>query len=101
LQSTSARDTARETALMKVSPATNDTVRLSGSPQLWKVIATINGTKVDLQRMDDYNLEIITVPLESIRVVGHFGSPDTARPLSLSAAKRASRAISVFRISDH
>ena len=61
-------------------PATNDTVRLSGSSELWKVIASINGTKVDIQRMTDYNLEIITVPLDSIQVVGHFGRPDTVRP---------------------
>jgi hypothetical protein len=63
-------------------PATNDTVRLSGSSELWKVIASINGTKVDIQRMTDYNLEIITVPLDSIQVVGHFGSPDTVRSLA-------------------
>jgi hypothetical protein len=60
-------------------PATNDTVRLSGSSELWKVIASINGTKVDIQRMSDYNLEIITVPLDSIQVVGRFGRPDTVR----------------------
>jgi hypothetical protein len=60
-------------------PATNDTVRLSGSSELWKVIASINGTKVDIQRMTDYNLEIITVPLDSIQVVEHFGRPDTVR----------------------
>jgi hypothetical protein len=64
---------------MKAKPATNDTVRLSGSTELWKVIASINGSKVDIQRMNDYNLEIITVPLDSIRVVEHFGSPRTAR----------------------
>jgi hypothetical protein len=61
-------------------PATNDTVRLSGSSELWKVIASINGTKVDIQRITDCNLEIITFPLGSIRVVGRFGSPDTVRP---------------------
>jgi hypothetical protein len=65
---------------MKASLATNDTVRLSGSPELWKVIASINGTKVDIQRMTDCNLEITTVPLGSIQVVGRFGSPDTVRP---------------------
>jgi hypothetical protein len=64
---------------MKVSPAINDTVRLSGSPQLWKVIATINGSKVDIQRMKNDNLEIITVPIDSLQVVGRFGNPDTAR----------------------
>jgi hypothetical protein len=66
---------------MKANPATNDTVRLSGSSELWRVIASINGTKVDIQRMNDYNLKIITVPLDSVQVVGHFGSPDTVRPL--------------------
>jgi hypothetical protein len=65
---------------MKANLATNDTVRLSGSSELWKVIASINGTKVDIQRMTDCNLEIITVPLGSIQVVGRFGSPDTVRP---------------------
>jgi hypothetical protein len=64
---------------MKVSPACNDTVRLSGSPQLWKVIATINGSKVDIQRMKNDNLEIITVPIDSLQVVGRFGNPDTVR----------------------
>jgi hypothetical protein len=64
---------------MKANPATNDTVRLSGSSELWKVIAAINGTKVDIQRMTDNNLEIITVPLDSVKVVGHFGRPDTVR----------------------
>ena len=68
---------------MKANPATNDTVRLSGSSELWRVIASINGTKVDVQRMNDYNLKIITVPLDSVQVVGHFGSPDTVRPLAL------------------
>jgi hypothetical protein len=67
---------------MKANPATNDTVRLSGSSKLWRVIASINGTKVDVQRMNDYNLEIVTVPLDSIHVVGHFGSPDTVRSLA-------------------
>ena len=33
---------------MKASPATNDTVRLSVSSELWKVIASINETKVDI-----------------------------------------------------
>ena len=65
---------------MKASPEANDTVRLSGSPELWKVIASINGTKIDIQRMTDCNLEIITVPLDSIQVIGRFGSPDTVRP---------------------
>ena len=69
---------------MKVRPDTNDTVRLSGSPQLWKVIATINGSKADIQRLNDYNLEIITVTLDSIQVVRRFGSPDSFRPLSLA-----------------
>jgi hypothetical protein len=64
---------------MTAHPATNDTVRLSGSSELWKVIAAINGTKVDIQRMTDNNLEIITVPLDSVKVVGHFGRPDTVR----------------------
>ena len=64
---------------MKANPATNDTVRLSGSSELWRVIASINGTKVDVQRMNDYNLKIIKVPLDSVQVVGHFGSPDTVR----------------------
>ena len=67
---------------MKAKPATNDTVRLSGSSELWKVIASINGAKVDIQRMNDYNLEIVTVPLDSIQVVGHFGSPEIVRPLA-------------------
>jgi hypothetical protein len=67
---------------MKVGPETNDTVRLLGSTQLWKVIATINGSKVDIQRLNDYNLEIITVTLDSIQVVGRFRSPDSFRPLS-------------------
>lgn len=73
---------------MKVGPETNDTVRLSGSAQLWKVIATINGTKVDIQRLNDYNPEIITVTLDSIQVVGRFRSPDSFRPLSPGVAPR-------------
>ena len=64
-------------------PATNDTVQLSGSSKLWRVVASINGTKVDIQRMNDYNLAIITVPLDCIQVVGRFGSPDTVRPVTL------------------
>ena len=47
---------------MKASPVTNDTVQLSGSPELWKVVASINGTKVDIQQMTDCNLEIIYCP---------------------------------------
>ena len=70
-------------------PATNDTVRLSGSSELWKVIASINGAKVDIQRMNDYNLEIVTVPLDSIQVVGHFGSPEIVPPPG--ATQRVSR----------
>lgn len=73
---------------MKVGPETNDTVRLAGSAQLWKVIATINGTKVDIQRLNDYNPEIITVTLDSVQVVGRFRSPDSFRPLSPGAAPR-------------
>ncbi len=73
---------------MKVGPETNDTVRLSGSTQLWKVIATINGSKVDIQRLNDYNLEIVTVTLDSIQVMGRFRSPDSFRSLSPGAAPR-------------
>jgi uncharacterized transporter YbjL len=73
---------------MKVGPDTNDTVRLSGSTQLWKVIATINGSKVDIQRLNDHNLEILTVTVDSIQVVGRFRSPDSFRPLSLGADPR-------------
>jgi hypothetical protein len=65
---------------MKAGPETNDTVQLSGSTQLWKVIATINGSKADIQRLNDDNLAIITVTLDSIQVVGRFRSPDSFRP---------------------
>ena len=62
---------------MNARPDTNDTVRLLGSPQLWKVITMINGSKVDIQRLNDYNLQILTVTLDSIQVVRAFGSPDS------------------------
>ena len=61
---------------MKRRLDTNDTVRLSGNPQLWRVVNTINGNKADIQRLDDYNLLIITVRLDDVQVVRHFASPE-------------------------
>jgi hypothetical protein len=61
---------------MKRRLDTNDTVRLSGNPQLWRVVNTINGNKADIQRLDDYNLRIITVRLDDVQVVRHFASPE-------------------------
>jgi hypothetical protein len=60
---------------MKGSLNANDTVQLSGDPQLWRVVNTINGNKADIQRLNDYNLQIITVTLHNIQVVRRFGSP--------------------------
>jgi hypothetical protein len=57
----------------------NDTVRHSGDPLLWRVLYTINGNKADIQRLNDYNLEIITVRLHNIQVVRRFGSPMSLR----------------------
>ena len=53
----------------------NDTVRLPGYPQLWKVVNTIDGSKADIQRLDDDNPQIVTVTLEDVEVVQRFGSP--------------------------
>ena len=53
----------------------NDTVRPPGSPQLWRVVNTINGSKADIQRLDDDNPQIVTVTVEDVEVVRHFGSP--------------------------
>ena len=55
----------------------NDTVRLSGYPQLWRVLTTINGSKADIQRLDDANRRIVTVTLEDLEVVRRFGSPNS------------------------
>ncbi|MGB8463335.1 MAG: hypothetical protein WCE49_00175 [Terrimicrobiaceae bacterium] len=55
----------------------NDTVRLPGYPQLWKVVNTINGSKTDIQRLDDDNPQIVTVTLEDVEVVQRFGSPSS------------------------
>ena len=53
----------------------NDTVRLPGYPQLWRVVNTINGSKADIQRLDDDNPQIVTVIVTDVEVVRHFGSP--------------------------
>jgi hypothetical protein len=55
----------------------NDTVRLPGYPQLWRVVNTINGSKADIQRLDDDNPHIVTVTLEDLEVVRRFGSPNS------------------------
>jgi hypothetical protein len=57
----------------------NDTVRLPGYPQLWKVVNTINGSKADIQRLHDDNPSIVTVTLEDLQVVRLFGSPNSLR----------------------
>jgi hypothetical protein len=59
---------------MKGSLNANDTVQLSGDPQLWRVVNTINGNKADIQRLNDYNLQIITVTLHNIQVVRLLGA---------------------------
>jgi hypothetical protein len=53
----------------------NDTVRLPGYAQLWRVVNTINGSKADIQRLDDDNPQIVTVIVGDVEVVRHFGSP--------------------------
>ena len=55
----------------------NDTVRLPGYPQLWKVVNTIDGSKADIQRLDDDNPQIVTVTLEDVEVVQRFGIPSS------------------------
>ncbi len=64
---------------MKRRLDTNDTVRLSGTPQLWRVVNTINGNKADIQRLDDYNLRIITVRLDDVQVVDILQAPNSFR----------------------
>jgi hypothetical protein len=54
----------------------NDMVRLSGSPQLWRVVNDVNGAQADIQRLSDYDLQIVTVTLSSIQIVRRFGSPN-------------------------
>jgi hypothetical protein len=61
---------------MTTSRHTNDTVRLSGYPELWKVVNNVKGSKADVQRLNDYNLQIVTVTLKSIQVVRRLGSPN-------------------------
>ena len=63
---------------MRIRLQTNDTVRLSGYPQLWKAVNTINGSKADIQRMNDYNPQIVTVTLDDIQIVRRFGSPNNS-----------------------
>lgn len=55
----------------------NDTVRLSGDSQLWRVVNTINGNKVDIQRLNDYDPQIVTVTLNDTQVVKRFHSPNS------------------------
>jgi hypothetical protein len=61
---------------MKTILHTNDTVRLPEHPELWKVVNNVNGSKADIQRLNDYNPQIVTVTLNSIQVVRRFGSPN-------------------------
>ncbi len=55
----------------------NDTVRLLEDSQLWRVVNTINGSKADIQRLNDYDLQIVTVTLGDTQVVKRFQSPDS------------------------
>ncbi len=55
----------------------NDTVRLSEDSQLWRVVNTINGNKADIQRLNDYDLQIVTVTLDDTQVVRRFHSPNS------------------------
>ena len=55
----------------------NDTVRLSKDSQLWRVVNTINGNKADIQRLNDYDLQIVTVTLDDTQVVRRFHSPNS------------------------
>ena len=67
-----------ETDTMRTILHTNDTVRLTGYPQLWRAVNTINGNKADIQRMNDYNPHIVTVALDQIHIVRRFGSPNSS-----------------------
>ena len=55
----------------------NDTVRLPGDSQLWRVVNTINGNKVDIQRLNGYDPQIITVTLNDTQVVKRSLSPNS------------------------
>ena len=61
---------------MNTTLGTNDMVRLFGDSQLWRVINTINGSKADIQRVNDCNPQIVTVNLDNIHLVRRFGSPN-------------------------
>ena len=63
---------------MKTDLHYNDTVRFPGRPEIWRVVNTINGSKADIQRVNDYNPHIITVTRNSLQVVWQCASPNSS-----------------------
>lgn len=59
---------------MKTIFHANDMVRFAG--EFWRVVATINGSKADLQRLHSSDPRIITVTVDGLQVVRRFGSPN-------------------------
>jgi hypothetical protein len=53
----------------------NDVVEYASHLGTWKVIAPVNGSKADICRNGSFDTRIVTVPLESLRVLRHAGSP--------------------------
>jgi hypothetical protein len=53
----------------------NDIVEFANKGGTWKVVAPVNGSKADIRRNEGFDTRIVTVSLESLRVVRRAGSP--------------------------
>jgi hypothetical protein len=57
---------------------TNDIVTLKGRAELWRVVARVNGTRADIQRISDPNPSIWTVPVRNLMIVSRSASTNSS-----------------------
>ena len=65
----------RAKALHEEDVLQNDLVAFADHPGSWKVVAPVNGSKVDICRSEGFDMRIVTVPLRSITVPHRPTSP--------------------------
>jgi hypothetical protein len=53
----------------------NDLVVFANLAGIWRVVATVNGSKADIRRIGGFDTRIVTAPVEILTVVRRAGSP--------------------------
>jgi hypothetical protein len=54
----------------------NDIVIFADETGMWKVVASVNGSKADIRRRIGFDTRIVTARLESLTLIRRAGSPE-------------------------